>query len=271
MPTIICNGKEIELIHQCFPRPTTCPVCGSPTKINGAYTICTGDECSAKSIAKVNQWIKKVDIKYFGESRQQACFEAGIIKDPSDLYAVTEEQLSEVIGAGNAKHVMEQINKKRKLPLNVFVGSLGVKFLGRSNAKKLILAGIDSLERFMTFDPETEKNRIDGFGDNLFEIRSGIDKCKPLIDRLLAAGVEITENKPTQTTSESYSFCFTGVRLGSLKEKFESKGWVEKSSVSDKLNYLVAKDPTSNSSKMQKAREKGIKIISLSEFEEMLG
>ena len=66
------------------------------------------------------------------------------------------------------------------------------------------------------------------------------------------------------------SFCFTGVRLKELKSQFEAKGWVEKSSVGSGLDYLVAKDPNANSTKLRKARDKGIKVISMDEFKEML-
>ena len=260
-----------------FPRPTQCPTCGASTIITGAYTVCTGDSCPAKSIGKINNWIKKTGIKYLGESRQKELFEAGVVKKPADLYRATQEDIGDVIGGGNAVHVVEQINKYRTLPLHVFMGALGIKFLGRSNARKLIQSGIDSLYKFLTFDPEVEKERIEGFGDNLKEIAIGIENCKDTINSLIEAGVDIAE--PTQAEEsqseseggqESLSFCFTGVRLGNLKDAFEAKGWTEKSGVSGNLDYLVAKDPTANSGKLKKARDKDVKIISLAEFEEML-
>lgn len=259
----------------CFPRPTACPVCGASTEIEGAYTRCSGQNCPAKSIGKINNWIKKTGIKYFGESRQQTCYQAGLITKISDLYDVTVAELGELIGDGNAAMVKGEVDKCRTLPLHVFVGSLGVRFLGRSNAKKLIQAGINSLERFMTFDPEIEKGKIGGFGDNLKEIALGIKNCEKTINDLLQAGVAVAE--PTQKAENqnqdegNKSFCFTGVRLGSLKEAFDNKGWIEKSGVSGNLDYLVAKDPSSNSGKMKKAREAGIKIISMAEFQQMLG
>lgn len=275
MPTIMCNGKVVELVHNVFPRPTACPVCDAPTEIDGAVTKCTSNDCPAKSIGKINNWIKKTGIKHFGESRQNELYEYGLIKNPADIYTITQEEMGAIIGGGNATNVMAEINKYRTLPLHTFMGSLGIKFLGRSNAKKLIEAGIDSLDRFRTFDPEVEKERIEGFGDNLKEIAQGVKDCKETIDGLLAAGVVIAE--PTQTPknqgqnkNESASFCFTGVRLGNLKEAFEAKGWVEKSGVSKNLDYLVAKDPSSTSGKAQKARDLGVKVISLAEFEEML-
>ena len=67
------------------------------------------------------------------------------------------------------------------------------------------------------------------------------------------------------------TFCFTGVRLKELQDAFNDRGWIEKTCVAKGLDYLVAKDPDSTSGKAQKARDLGIKVISLDEFKEMLG
>lgn len=273
MPTIICDGKEVELILNTYPRPAFCPICGTSTEIDGAVTKCVNDRCDAKSLGKISNWIKKVGIKHFGEARQRDCYEAGLITKIFHIYNVSLEDLGDIVGGGNAVHIMEEINKYRELPLDIFMGSLGVKFLGRSNAKKLIKAGINTLHKFVTFDPLIEKDHIDGFGDNLKEIRYGIDQCAGIITSLINIGINIVE--PTEhidiSNDETLNFCFTGIRLGNLKEAFKAKGWEEKSGVSKNLDYLVAKDPSSTSSKIKKAHNLNIKVISLNEFKSMLG
>jgi DNA ligase (NAD+) len=254
-----------------YPRPTSCPVCDGEVVIDGAYTKCASDTCSAKSIGKINNWVKKTGIKYFGASRQEACFQADLITEPAHLYTSNVKALGEIIGDGNATAVRTEIENHRTLPLSTFMGSLGIKFLGRSNAKKLIAAGIDSLERFRTFDPEVEKEKIDGFGSNLVAIKAGIEACSGTIDNLLNAGVTIEAAATAPVVADdAKSFCFTGVRIGAHKEAFEARGWQEKSGVSKNLDYLVAKDPTSTSGKAKKARDLGVEIISLDEFVEML-
>jgi len=271
MPTIMCNGKKVELILNTYKRPTKCPVCGAPTKIDGALTKCTGSNCSAKQIAMINHWITKVGIKQFGESRQQVCFEKGLVTKPADLYRLGDGQrregFNEAVGEGNAKIILDEINKYREVSLSVFMGSLGIAFLGRSNASKLIAAGIDTLDKFRELDPKTTK--VAGFGDNLAEIAKGIKANKAQINDLLAAGVKIQEVGSVKAP-DGDSFVFTGVRLGDMRAAFDAKGWVEKGSVSKGLNYLVAKDPNSTSSKMQKAKDLGVKIISLEQFKKLL-
>jgi DNA ligase (NAD+) len=257
-----------------FLRPIVCPICNAPTEIDGAVTKCTSDFCDAKSLGKIKNWINKTGIKHFGEARQKDCYEAGLITKIADLYIITENDLGNIVGNGNAVHICKQIEMSRELPLDIFMGSLGVKFLGRSNAKKLIKAGINTVHRFLTFDPLVEKGTIDGFGDNLLAIRDGIDRCHDTITSLIEVGVNIIEPHETSTPimaeDGGKSFCFTGVRLGDLKNDFEAKGWVEKSGVSKNLDYLVAKDPTSTSSKIKKAQSLDVAVISLEEFKEML-
>lgn len=252
-----------------YQRPSRCPFCDSPTQIVGAYTRCTGKSCTRKLIAKVNNWVKKTGIRYLGDSRQSELYESGVIKNPADLYKVTQEDIGSVIGMGNASHVLEEIDKTRTLPLHVFMGSLGIPFLSRSNAQKLVAAGIDTLDKFQNIDPA--KTDIPGFGKNLLAIADGINECGPLINELIEAGVFIQEETVApQAQGDAPTFCFTGVRLGAHKETFSAKGWVEKSSVSKKLDYLVAMDPNSGSKKIEKAQKYGTNIITWNEFMEML-
>jgi DNA ligase (NAD+) len=64
---------------------------------------------------------------------------------------------------------------------------------------------------------------------------------------------------------------FTGVRDKGLEEKITMNGGLIGGSVSDKTTYLVAKDPSSNSSKLTKAREIGVKVIGLNEAQNLWG
>ena len=274
---VTCDGKEITLVHERFQRPNTCPSCGASTYVDGAYTRCSNHNgCPSQQIAKINNWIKKTGIKYFGESRQEACFEAGLLKDPSDIYKITENQLAEIVGAGNAKNMMKEINLHRHVSLDIFMGSLGIKFLGRSNAKRLIDQGINSVGAFCAINPE---HSFEGFKENLVDMRKSINEVYPLIMKFVSMAkeqftvVEPTEQKQTNSDHaiSGKTFCFTGVRIkGDIKEAFDGTGAIEKSGVSKDLDYLVTKDPSSTSSKIKKARDLGVQVISLEDLMKMI-
>lgn len=274
IPRITCVTQKCSNTH--FPRPTTCPVCNNPTQVTGAATKCTNDLCPAKTIAQLKNWVKKTGIKHFGPSRQKACYEQGIIQDPADLYSgpgAQEATLGAIIGHQNARIVRKEVESHRTLDLATFMGSLGIPFLGRSNAQKMIKNGIDTLDKFLTLDPST---RIPGFAENMNAIVDGIRDSKTLIQKLIDANVHIIEETDTNPSEElannnAPTFCFTGFRLhGETKAAFEGKGFAENSKVSKDTDYLVAKDVNKNSSKIQKARSYGVQIIDIETLESWL-
>lgn len=280
MPKIICGGKEVELVQNVIVPPTNCPACGGPIekrktqKGEGAIHLCVNDECPARGVRKIRKWIETQEIKNLGDSRQQELYDAGIVTKPGDLYRMTDKAVAALFGDGMVKHIMPEIDKTRKLPLYKFMAGLGIPFLGRSNAKRLIGLGVDTLDKFLNLEP----NELPGFKKNIKELVDGIQKCIPVIEDLLKADVKIIEPQPEpkeETMNDSpvagKSYCFTGVRLhGEHKDKFIALGGIEKSGVSKDLDFLVAKDPNGTTGKLKKARDYGVQIISLGALMEAL-
>jgi len=272
MPTIVCNGKTVELIKNMITPPSTCPTCGGPVEHVGAFHRCTNDQCDARGIRKIRKWVETAKIKFYGPSAQQALYDAGLVTEPAHLYTVTLDQMASVIGGGNAANIMAEIDQKRELPLEIFMGGLGIPLLGRRQALKLMKGGIDTLEKFLTFKPE-EVN-IPGFKSseegNLTVISKGIQKVVSAITNLIDAGVKIAiYEKPATSVAEgdAKTVCFTGVRLkGEDIIIFGQLGYEEKSSVSKTLGLLVAFNAESTSNKAVKARGYGIPIMGFDDF-----
>jgi len=257
-----------------FIAPKTCPSCNHDVKKVGEYIMCTFAKCPAQISGAVKRWVKKLDIKDWGESLIDALCEAGLVKTPADLYGLdivtiaTLELSEKKVGKSTAKKVLDNLYAKKDLRIADFVGSLGINLCGRSIAQMVADAGFDTLEAMedatvaqIAAIPRMGQTKAEAFVD-------GYKRCKKLIDDLLAAGVTI--KKPITGTLSGSSFCFTGFRDKDLEDKVLNKGGSMKSSVGKSLTYLVAKNPKSTSGKVKKATDYGVTVIGIPELEKML-
>ena len=257
-----------------FIVPKACPSCGHDAKKVGEYIMCGFSKCPAQISGAVKRWVKKLDIKDWGESLIDALCEAGHVKTPADLYGLDLVTIANTdtggkkTGKSTAKKVLDNLYAKKELRIADFVGSLGIHLCGRSIAQMVADAGFDTLEKMedatvaqIAAIPRMGSTKADAFVD-------GFQRCKKLIDDLLAAGVTI--KKPIVGSMSGSSFCFTGFRDKDLEDKVLNKGGSMKSSVGKSLTYLVAKNPKSTSGKVKKATGYGVTVIGIADLEKML-
>lgn len=227
------------------------------------------------------------------------------LKDNLPGLAAVEVSSGVRLGMSRAIKILAEIDAKRALTLGEFFGSLGVDGLGKrrveliqraapgqmdtladwTSGKLATLAAVTKalnagelvatelakevplLEAFMAAKTQTSGAR---FADD-------IAKKQPLIDRLLAAGVTIKDNAPVAPSvvnPGAKSFCITGALSkpkGHFQQLIGAKGHIYKDSVAKGLDYLVMADPSSTSSKAEKARKLGVKCIGEAELLAVLG
>ena len=282
-------------------EPARCPACDDMTTRMlrgkpGAVTYCVNKQCPGAALQKVSKWIggskTGVGILGIGDAILKVLWDEGLVKDPADLYALTVDQISDLempssdrakgisgirIGESRAQEIITNINSKRQLGLDTFLGSLGIELLGRRRVKILQQAAkgqLDSLEDWLD-DSKLASIQIEGFGAAIREsVRLGIDENRALISKLIKVGVSIEVPKGASRMSNKadhdnqfagVSFCFTGTRDG--LDEVSALGAVIKSGVSKSgpsPDYLVQKDPLSTSSKTKNAEANGhTKIISI--------
>jgi DNA ligase (NAD+) len=286
------KAKDRILIKE----PTSCPVCGgnigrntNTDGSNGAVTICLNPDCEAKSVGKIKRWIDSLDIKNIGDTVLEAMVSELNLKDAADLYTVTVDQLQKltvgngILGTKRAESIIAEINKTRKLTIDQFIGSLGIKFLGKRKVEIIrnIAAGL--IEHLDTIDEWLDGRLISykaqlGIVNTAKDIQDDIKKSEWLIKKLLQNGVEVIKPvKPKQEKVMSggkfngWVACFTGIRMvAGEAAAFAAGGGIEKSSVTKEVTHLVCKDVTLTSNKIKKAKESGVKIISIDEFRSML-
>ena len=256
--------------------PVDCPCCGTPLEMQGEYLVCTATHtCPAQVSGAIKTWLNKLDVKDWGTAVVDALTEMGRVRQPADLYTLTETELSAVELGGRkvgsaAKTMLANLQAKMELPLHTFLGSLSIPLWSRSMCKLLVQAGVDTLDAFYAAT-EASLVKVDGVGDTkAASLVSGLAVLRPKINALLTVGVKIKAPASTAGVLGGKTFCFTGFRDKGLEEKVETAGGSMKSSVGKGLTYLVAKDKSSDSGKLQKARSLGTVVIDVQDLQAML-
>jgi DNA ligase (NAD+) len=274
-----------------IPVPTKCPSCESTLVEKGANLFCRNEQCKGRLFRRLLSYVEKRNIKWLGEEVLHELFENHGIKEPADIYKITEEQLAKVkrgigiVGAG-AKQIIEEIEKSRNSTLNDFIGSLGIEFLGRRQAEIMMDQGIDKLERFVavTVDALTKLTGFSEEGTKAPAIVEGIRKAKSMIDDL-AKCVRIVEPKPKPKPAAGgklagKSFVVTGKIQRLNGPKPFTRNEIHQiilnagGTVSEEIKkgvILVQCDPDSTSSKTKKAQKLGVPVISEDDIWGMLG
>lgn len=266
------SSYEYDNKNNYFMPPETCPSCEQELSMRGEYLNCTNDQCPARVAGAINNWITKLNILEFGDSVINAVIEAGLVNDIGDLYLLDPDKVAALknngrfLGESGRKAVINLLNKK-EITIEELIGSLGINLWGRSMVKVLTDAGYNTLEKLFTLSA-LEMTSVKGISIiKAKEFCNGLSKNYPLINKLISNGVTIKKNSGHLN---GVSFCMTGFRDSALQEAIESKGGSIKSSVSKGLTYLIVLDTNSTSSKAEKARSLGTKIINVDEARNMI-
>lgn len=256
--------------------PTACPDCQTAVVRDGAYLICpNGDTCPAQISGAIKRWIAKVGVLHFGTSLIDMLCETGVVERIADLYTLDPAVVASMdmggrkVG-GTADKAFRNLHAATTMPLHVFVGSLGIPLIGRSMAKTLVDAGLDSLNK-MSKAKVTDVASIPGVGNTKAE--AFVDGFWDLLDRGVIASLlaHITIAAKATGPFTDKSICMTGFRDATMVTAIESQGGSVKSGVSKGLDILVTKDPNSTSGKAQKARQYGTEVIGIDEMWNRLG
>ena len=269
-----------------YPCPTHCFICNSPLEKvklvdgeEGRAIICVNIACPGRKVELIRNWIKKTGIKYAGDEVLTALTNGNnaIVNRISDLYKLTIDQLKDlnigngVLGKSNATKIMMEIEKTRIIDIDLFIGSLGIKFLGRAMAKHI---GYGTAQEFIDADVDDLATKDNMGANKARDMKDSINKFKDIIIELQTY-VKINQvQKKVINQNAKYAnvtMCFTGIRpTDAERDQMEKVGIIEKSSVSKGLTYLVQKSKDSTSGKTEKALSYGTKILGYNEFQEMI-
>ena len=263
-----------------FPR--TCPSCGEPVirDEEEAAVRCTNSSCPAQLTRNIMHFASKeaMDIDGMGEAIVKAICDKGFVKNYSDLYALTADQLSSLdrMGDKSAYNLINAISVSKTRGLDRLLCALGIRQVGSKAAKSLAkkAGNIDALFS-MTKEELTE---IPDIGDITAESIINYfshPQTRELVDGLEKYGVlTVMENNENPDGALSgYTFVITGTLPGMSRDEaadyIEKNGGKVSSSVSAKTSFLLAGDKAG--SKLTKAQNLGVKIISIDELKDMTG
>ena len=264
-----------------FTMPTRCPACGAEVlKVEGeAMHRCPNAACPAQALEKIKHFAGAMDIEGVGEKLCIALFENGLVKDAADIYYLTREQLLslERMGEKSADKVLKSIEGSKVRPLAQVLFALGIPNVGGETAV-LLASRYSSLDK-LAGATEEQLQSISSIGPKIagsivaFFRQEG---NKNIIEKLKRAGVKLEEEAASVRVGElplaGKEFVITGKLASSTRSEAEAKikalGGMAGSSVTRKTAYLVVgEDP---GSKLEKARNLGITILTEDEFLNMI-
>lgn len=264
---------------------THCPACGTllERKEGEAAFYCPNDEgCPPQIVSKMQHFVgrKAMNIDGLGDETIETLYQKGYIKHISDIYELhakyDELKTMDRFGEKSITNMLDGIEKSKQMPFEKVLFGLGIRYIGETVAKKLV-AYFKTIEKLMaaSFEELTAIDEIGGrIAQSLIEYFEG-EKHREEIAKLQSQGLQfITEEKEVTLQSDKLSgksFIISGVfekySRDDLKDIIEQNGGKILSSISAKLNYLVAGD-NMGPAKLEKANKLNIPIIS---DEELLG
>lgn len=268
-----CDGSEPYFI------PDICPVCGSEAlrDEDEAVIRCQNIDCPAQLARSIEHFASRgaMNIEGLGEAIVQQLLEKKFVSNVGDLYTLDVQMVMQITGGmKSAENLLASIEKSKQSSLDRLVYALGIKGIGRK-AAKLLCEHFGSMEAIMNALP-LELNAIDGFGeimaDSVCNAMQEPHRIK-LIERLRSYGVNMTyESSKLSDELAGKTFVLTGtlptLTRDQAKKLIEERGGKCSGSVSKKTSFVLAGEEAG--SKLTKAQELGITIISEQEFLSMI-
>ena len=267
--------------------PEVCPVCGGKTQIkqvNDVKTLyCINEDCQAKHVKSFAHFVSRdaLNIDGLSEATLEKFIQHGFLKNFCDLYHL-EKFRDEIIaldgfGEKSYENLLTSVENSRNTTLPKFIYGLGIANVGLSNAKMIVQALGNDIEKVI-YAGRQELEKIDGVGAviadtfaSYFENEKNKEEFYKLLQEMHIEKAPDNQNNQILTGKV---FVITGSlehfeNRNQLKERIEQLGGKVTGSVTGKTSYLINNDSHSTSSKNKTAAKLGVPVITENEFLEM--
>jgi DNA ligase (NAD+) len=266
-----------------FQMPETCPVCGQPvSEEEGEVAVrCVNATCPAQVRESLRHFAsrKAMDIQGLGDKLVEKLLEEKLVSDAASVYDLDRRRLAELerFGEKSASNLAGQIEASKKAGLARLLFGLGIRHVGERAARLFArrFRTLDALSRASEEDLQT----VPEIGPNTARAVANWfanPGNRELVRRLHGHGIDFTSHEPAEDVSGSFSgrtVVLTGAIPGVTREeasaRLEAAGARVSGSVSKKTDFVVAGEEAG--SKLKKARELGVEILSWDQVLRKLG
>jgi DNA ligase (NAD+) len=267
-----------------FEFPKTCPVCGAPTKLNdnaNGYLCTATATCPAQLQGRLESFAKRarMDIAGLGEEMAERLVKNGLVQSVTDLYRLKKEQLVKLerVGDLSAQNLLDGIEASKSRGLGRLLAALNIPNVGERFGPELAKA-FPSLDKLLAASKD-DLARVPGFGpkraDSIYNFFHSTQGDKLVAD-LRELGLQLTEDVapvPAAAPLLGKTVVVTGTlknhKRHEIEEKIEQLGGKAGSSVSKNTSFVIVGEDAG--SKLDKAKELGIKTMTEDEFEALVG
>ena len=260
-----------------FEIPKVCPVCGEELEKEESEVAlrCTNSECPAQIYRSITHFVSRdcMDISGMGEAIVDALIDKKLLKDVADIYSLKFEDFMSLEGfkEKSSQNLVDAVEKSKSNSLDKLLFGLGIRHIGK-RAAKILSENFDDIYKVKEASVE-QLNSLEDFGNIMAESVYEFFR-KPqtniIIEKLDKAGVNLKGNKK-QKKSEillGKTVCVTGsfdnYSRNDIVSMIEENSGKASSSVSKKTSFLIAGE--SAGSKLNKANELGIEVLSIDDF-----
>ena len=266
---------------QPYRLPDRCPVCGAPVyRAEGeSATRCTGAECPAQLLRNLTHFTSReaMDIDGVGPALLEQLVNAGLVRKASDLYSLDVQTLAQLdrMGLKSAQNAVAAIDRSKQNDLSKLLCALGIRQIG-TKAARVLAQRFGSMDALMNATVE-ELTAVDDIGEITAQFLQrwfADGQSRDLIESLKNAGINMTSTEaPQDLRFAGKTFVLTGSLTRFTRDEAEAliadHGGKAAGSVSKKTSYVVAGETAG--SKLRKAQELGVPVLTEDEFLALLG
>ena len=264
--------------------PEICPSCGEKVfrLEDEAALRCVNPECPAQLLRNMIHFASRdaMDIEGMGPAVIEQLIAKGWVHSPADLYTLTEEQIASLdrMGQKSARNLVNATEASKSNPLWRLIFALGIRHIGETASRQLAVQ-FGSMKALMQAVP-ADFAAMEGFGEIMAESVCdyfSTSHARELVERLKELGVNMERKEdegsaPASQALAGLTFVITGTLEGMTRDEAKAlivaQGGKVSGSVSKKTAYLLAGE--NGGSKLTKAQELGVSVISLERLREMI-